>query len=69
MQTFVTNGCPHCGMGHTGACPRVRAVEYYPDGQIKRVEYFEYVRAAPEYSTTPVVIAPIGNDLRKPQTT
>jgi hypothetical protein len=32
--------CPHCGRIHEGQrCPAVKAIEYYPDGKIKRVEY------------------------------
>lgn len=33
-------GCPYCGNMHTdGAmCPRVKAIEYHPDGTVKRVE-------------------------------
>ena len=34
--------CPWCGGAHEaehpGECPRVEAVEYYPNGAIKRVE-------------------------------
>lgn len=35
------DACPHCGKWHTGAglCPKIVAVEYYENGQIKRVEY------------------------------
>lgn len=37
-------GCPHCSgqmsqVYHDGPCPRVKAIEYYPTGAIKRVEY------------------------------
>jgi hypothetical protein len=46
---FVTSGatvfapypCPHCGGWHTGMCPRLKAIEYHPDGTVKRVEYHE----------------------------
>lgn len=33
-------GCPYCGPGniHLGLCPRIVAIEYHPNGQIKRVE-------------------------------
>jgi hypothetical protein len=42
MSTASNNGmCPHCGMGHTGTCPRIKAIDYYPDGTTKRVEYHE----------------------------
>ena len=35
--------CPHCGKYHQDACPRVKSVEYYPDGSIKRVQYHSMV--------------------------
>ena len=31
--------CSHCGYGHTGLCPRVKAIEYHQDGTVRRVEY------------------------------
>jgi hypothetical protein len=33
--------CPWCGPGvfHWGACPRLRAIDYHPDGSVKRVEF------------------------------
>jgi hypothetical protein len=31
--------CGHCGLYHGAVCPRIRAIEYYPDGSLKRVEY------------------------------
>lgn len=39
MQT--PKACGHCGMWHGPVCPRIKAVDYYPDGSIKRVEYRE----------------------------
>lgn len=33
--------CGHCGAYHTGQCPRIKAIEYYGNGQIKRVEYHD----------------------------
>ena len=33
--------CPHCGVGHAGMCWQVKAIEYHPDGTIKRVEYHD----------------------------
>lgn len=38
-QLQSLQSCCHCGMYHIGMCPRVKSVEYYPDGTIKRVEY------------------------------
>jgi hypothetical protein len=31
--------CEHCGFGHVGACPRIKMIEYFENGRIKRVEY------------------------------
>jgi len=31
--------CPHCGMIHRTTCPRIAAIEYHPDGSVKRVEF------------------------------
>lgn len=44
-MTHTTSGlsphCMHCGQIHTnvGQCPRVKAVDYYENGMVKRVEY------------------------------
>lgn len=36
------NNCPHCGMIHQSTCPRIKAIEYHPDGiTVKRVEFHE----------------------------
>jgi len=43
-QTSAINpgSCGYCGMIHQGPCPRIKAIEYYPDGfTIKRVEYYD----------------------------
>ena len=37
-----TKECPYCRVGtyHLGAiCPKVKALEYYADGTLKRVEF------------------------------
>lgn len=36
-------GCPYCSnswirVDHDGICPKVKSIEYYPDGTVKRVE-------------------------------
>ena len=63
--------CQHCGMGHTGACPRVKTIEYHQNGTVKRVEYFEpqplVVGNTDPIKWTPV-ISGCGNDLSKPRT-
>ena len=32
--------CPYCGPNvyHSGQCPRVKSVEFHPDGTVKRYE-------------------------------
>jgi hypothetical protein len=39
--TPINKKCAHCGsiVEHQGICPTVKAIEYYPDGTVKRVEY------------------------------
>ena len=43
-DTADDNRCPHCNlMAHpVTQCARVAAVEYFPDGTIRRVEYIKY---------------------------
>jgi len=31
--------CPHCGGLHGPRCPEVKAIEYFEDGSIRRIEY------------------------------
>jgi hypothetical protein len=36
--------CPYCSSQyqwtfHGGQCPKIKAIEYFPNGQIKRVEF------------------------------
>ena len=33
--------CSHCEQYHQGVCPRVKSIEYFPDGAVKRVEYHD----------------------------
>ena len=40
-STSVVHGCPYCGWIHEGVCQRIRAIEYHPDGTIKRMEFHE----------------------------
>lgn len=38
----ASSNCRYCGMLHPGPmCPYVRAIEYHPDGSVKRVEFAE----------------------------
>ena len=47
--------CRWCGCSHTGVCPRVRAIEYHPNGQIARVEFHD---TASRLGDVRVTIAP-----------
>jgi len=39
-STSTWTPCQWCGnVQHTGVCPRVKAIEYHPNGTIKRVEF------------------------------
>ncbi len=31
--------CDHCGLIHETTCPRIKAIEYNPDGTIRRLEF------------------------------
>jgi hypothetical protein len=37
MDTWTK--CGHCGFIHDGVCPRIKSIEYYENGMIKKVEY------------------------------
>lgn len=41
-SSAVIDVCAWCGRSHSGLgrCPEVKALEYYPDGAIKRVEFY-----------------------------
>lgn len=37
--TLSLKTCQHCGGIHSGQCPRIKAIEYYQNGNVRRVEY------------------------------
>lgn len=38
--TDAANKCAYCGQPvHPAVCPTVKAIEYHPDGSVKRVEF------------------------------
>ena len=40
MISTVNGKCPFCSGGHTGVmCPKVKTVEFYEDGSVKRVDF------------------------------
>lgn len=53
MQTQTTTAieiavCNHCGNIHTGRCPHVKAIEYYENGAVKRIEYSDFLPSLDE---------------------
>lgn len=54
-MTTELQPCYHCGMHHPGVCPRIKRIDYYPDGSIKSVEYHEERPA-------PAVVSPLPSD-------
>jgi len=40
--------CKWCGMVHDIKCPAVKAFEYYPDGRIRRIEFFNFAEMFPQ---------------------
>lgn len=38
------NNCRYCGNIHTGLCPLIKEIEYYPNGAIKKVILTERMR-------------------------
>lgn len=44
----LTGQCGHCGMYHGPICPRIKAIEYYEWGGVKRVEYWGTGQSEPQ---------------------
>lgn len=38
-RTDASKPCQWCGRIHTGVCPLVEEIEYYPGGSVKRVKF------------------------------
>ena len=52
------NQCRYCGHFHGVRCPEVKAIEYFPDGTVKRVEYVTPTDLMPIFSSSPLPILP-----------
>jgi hypothetical protein len=42
--------CMHCDNYHSGVCSKIKSIEYYPDGTIKKVEYHQDLWCQPSVS-------------------
>jgi hypothetical protein len=49
--------CPYCGNIHTGLCSKIKEIEYYKDGTIKRV-----VLITPSDYMAPMQLPPVSFD-------
>lgn len=49
----MLDSCFHCGCSHTGVCPRIKSIEYFPNGTIKKVEYFDGGNHTPSIPISP----------------
>ena len=38
---IATPTCAYCGVWHSGTCPKVKSIEYHPDGTVRRVEFHD----------------------------
>jgi hypothetical protein len=48
MSTDATPRCRWCGQPfHQGICPTVKAMEFHPDGTMKRVEFWSTDKVEP----------------------
>lgn len=56
MTLAINNSCPYCGSIHSTVCHKVKAIEYYQDGTVKRVELMtpsdQYTPIPQQYGTT-----------------
>ena len=48
LPTSPEGYCPYCShlplyVYHGGKCPKVKSIEYYPDGSVRKVEFNEKV--------------------------
>ena len=39
-ELFKAQRCSHCGGAHARACPRVKRMEWHPNGQLAAVEFW-----------------------------
>jgi hypothetical protein len=50
----LTKPCAYCGMRHATKCPLVRAIEYFENGLVKRVEFMTPSDYLAPISTLPI---------------
>lgn len=62
--TNIDKSCPYCGNNHSGVCPRVKSIEYFPDGTIKKVDFkIPADEFAPQHiHQAPIISTPLTSD-------
>jgi len=50
-ETWCT--CNHCGFIHDGVCPRIKSIEYFENGTIKKIEYYGGIDQLTQYNDDP----------------
>lgn len=43
--------CKICGNYHSTQCPWIKAIEFYPDGKVKRTEFHAALPVVPRHPT------------------
>jgi hypothetical protein len=44
MTFIVYPQCPYCGLTHSSVCPRIKEIEYHPDGTVKQIVFQKFAR-------------------------
>lgn len=52
--------CGYCKGWHLGPCPYVKAIEFHPDGSVRRVEFRDYGTAMLADAPNPIPPATCG---------
>lgn len=58
----TSTACQYCGQYHGARCPLVKAIDYYPDGTVKRVEFYspgDYLAPMRPWPSSPFPPSPL----------
>jgi hypothetical protein len=50
VEISIFKTCKHCGLIHDEVCSRIKSIEYYQDGTVKKVEYHDPQNIVPNYN-------------------
>lgn len=60
---FRARRCDHCGGAHARSCPKVRRIEFHPNGQLAGVEFWPDGRWADDHVQWPEELPPETGDI------